>query len=100
MKPIEQTSATADAESAVRNRPNDFATFANLGSAYMEMSLEDHEYGLACFHVVNGAAEKGLELLETACARGQATPGWLRIDPEFVFIQDHPRFKSLVSGRK
>jgi hypothetical protein len=62
-----------------------------------EMSLEDHEAGLACFHAVYGEVEQALDLLEIACAMGQISPGWLRIDPELFFIQDQPRFQALIN---
>jgi tetratricopeptide (TPR) repeat protein len=62
-----------------------------------EMSLEDHEAGLACFHAVYGDVEQALDLLEIACARGQISPGWLRIDPELFFIQDEERFQALIN---
>jgi hypothetical protein len=39
MNTIEQSSALADVENAVRNRPNDFAAFEASGSAYFEESL-------------------------------------------------------------
>jgi hypothetical protein len=61
------------------------------------MSMDDHEAGLACFYAVYGDGEKALDLIETACAKGQLSPGWLRIDPELFFIQDEPRFQALIN---
>lgn len=105
--------AIAELERAVELEPHDYEARAALAKLYRasgntvdaeyqyntgkEMSLEDNEYGLACFHAVNGDAEKALDLLETACTKGQITPGWMRIDPELFFIQDEPRFQALVS---
>jgi adenylate cyclase len=62
-----------------------------------EMAEKDDEYGQACFHAVSGNVEKALELLEVSCAKDQTQPGWIRIDPEFVFIQNEPRFQALVN---
>ena len=61
-----------------------------------EMAGRDDEYGLACFESVSGNSEQALKLLETALAKEQLQPGWARIDPEFVFIRDEPRFKLLL----
>jgi hypothetical protein len=47
---------------------------------------------------VIGNAEAALILLEAGLGKQQAQPGWARIDPEFVFISDDPRFKALVGG--
>lgn len=105
--------AIAELERAVELEPHDYEARAGLAKLYRasgnpvdaeyqyntgkEMSLEDNEYGLACFHAVNGDVEEALDLLETASAKGQITPGWMRIDPELFFIQDEPRFQALVS---
>lgn len=104
--------AIAELERAIELEPRDYEARAALAKLYREngnlsgaeyqfnigreMSIEDQDYGLACFHVVYGDVDKALELLETACAKGQVTPGWLHIDPELVFIQDEPRFQALV----
>ena len=56
----------------------------------------DDEYGQSCFHAVSGNIERALTLLEIGCS-GQVLPGWIRIDPEFAFIQDEPRFQALVA---
>ena len=66
----------------------------------LEMSNEDYEYGQACFYAVYGEVKQALDLLETACFKGQVTPGWLHIDPELAFIQDEPRFKALLGERR
>jgi len=29
-------------------------------------------------------------------AKRQVSPGWMRIDPELVFIQEEPRFQALI----
>jgi hypothetical protein len=67
--------------------------------AALEMAEQDNEYGQACFHAVSGNVEKALDLLEVGCAKGQVQSGWVRIDPEFAFIQDQPRFQALIGER-
>ena len=105
--------ALAELERAVDLESHDYEARAALAKVYREngdlaaaevqyntgreLSLEDREYGLACFHAVYGEAEKALDLLETASAKSQITPGWLRIDPELYFIQDEPRFQALIA---
>ncbi|MGZ9164336.1 MAG: tetratricopeptide repeat protein [Anaerolineales bacterium] len=61
-----------------------------------EMAGRDNEYGQACFAAVIGNLEQTLTLLEVALTRGQVQPGWVRIDPEFAFINHDPRFKALI----
>ncbi len=63
----------------------------------LEMALEDNEYGQACFHAVSGNVAKALDLLEIGVAKDQVQPGWVRIDPEFAFIQAEPRFQALCN---
>jgi tetratricopeptide (TPR) repeat protein len=63
-----------------------------------EMALKDDEYGQACFEAVLGNTERALALLEVGLAKGQVQPGWIRIDPEFAFIHDDPRFKRLLGA--
>ncbi len=101
---------------AVELEPHDYEARAALAKLYraggnlpaaeeqvntgVKMAMEDDEGGLACFYAVYGEVEKALDLLETACVKDQISPGWLRIDPEFVFIQDDPRFQALACERK
>ena len=66
-------------------------TFAEL-----EAATQDKEYGLACVEAVSGNYENALPLLEKALIEGQVDKGWARIDPEFAFMTDHPRFIALV----
>lgn len=61
-----------------------------------EDSTADQEYGLACVEAVMRNADAALPLLKTAMEKHQARPGWVGIDPEFVFIDDDPRFKALL----
>jgi len=61
-----------------------------------ELAGRENEYGQACLAAVSGNLEGTLKLLEVALTRGQVQPGWVRIDPEFVFVNDDPRFKALI----
>lgn len=61
-----------------------------------ERASEDDEYGQACFAAVSGNVDEALPLLEVALNKGQVQRGWVRIDPEFIFISDDPRFKALI----
>lgn len=60
------------------------------------MAQRDNEYGQACFAAVTGDVDQALALLEIGLAKGQLQPGWARIDPEFAFMTDDPRFKALI----
>lgn len=62
-----------------------------------QRALKDDEYGQACFHAVSGDFAKALDLLEVGVTKGQVLPGWMRIDPEFAFMQDEPRFQALIN---
>jgi superkiller protein 3 len=63
-----------------------------------EMAGRDDEYGQACFEAVSGNLDKAIALLEVALKMHQVQPGWVRIDPEFAFFQDDPRFKGLIDS--
>ena len=63
------------------------------------MASRDNEYGRACFEAVGGNFEGALTLLEVALSQGQVQPGWARIDPEFAFMTDDPRFKALIGNK-
>ena len=104
--------AVAELERAVELAPRDYEARAALAKVYrkagnlpaaeqhyntaLEAALQDDEYGQSCFYAVSGDVEKALTLLEIGCAKGQVQPGWVRIDPEFAFIQDEPRFQALL----
>ena len=104
--------AIVELERAIELEPRDYEAQGALAKVYRvtgdlaagelhynaawEMARQDDEYGQACFHAVSGNAEQALRLLETGLAKGQVQPGWIRIDPEFAFIQDEPRFQALI----
>ncbi len=104
--------AIAELERAIELEPRDYEARGALAKVYLEsgnlsaaeyqyntgleMALQDDEYGQSCFHAVYGNVDQALALIEMGVAKGQLTPGWIRIDPEFVFIQDEPRFQALI----
>ena len=106
--------ARAELERALAFNPDDYEVRATLAKLYRlagrEAEAEEHlqradeeaeqeaEYGHACVASVSGDVERALALLRVALEKGQLQPGWARIDPEFVYIKDDPRFKALVEG--
>lgn len=109
----ETAAAIAELEQAVALETEDYEARAALGKLYLdtgrhqeadaafalahEQAEADHaEYGLACVAAVSGEVERALVLLETALEKGLIHSGWVRIDPEFAFIQDEPRFQALI----
>ncbi len=104
--------AIAELERAIALEPIDYEARAALANLYresgdlpaadtqyntgLEMAGQDEESGLACFHAVYGSIDQALGLLETGCAKGQLSPGWIRIDPELYFLQNEPRFQALI----
>ena len=64
-----------------------------------DLAQADHaEYGQACVAAVSGDVDRAVALLEVALAKGLVQVGWVRIDPEFAFMQDDPRFQALIAG--
>ena len=59
-------------------------------------AMQDDAYGQACFEAVSGNVDRAIELLTLGISQGQVTSGWARIDPEFSFIRQDPRFGVLV----
>jgi len=63
------------------------------------LAQADHaEYGQACVAAVSGDVGRAVALLQVALEKGIIQPGWVRIDPEFAFIQDDPRFQALIAN--
>jgi superkiller protein 3 len=108
------TEAQAEFERALAFNPDDYEVRAALARLYRlavreqkaseylaraEAEAEQEaEYGHACVASVSGDVEQALALLQVALEAGQLRPGWARIDPEFSYIKDDPRFKALVEG--
>jgi tetratricopeptide (TPR) repeat protein len=104
--------AIAHLEQSVALEPQDYEARGALAKVYRsvgrgqdadkqyaiasQMARRDDEYGQACFEAVSGNLEGTLTLLEVALTKGQVQPGWARIDPEFAFMNDDPRFKALI----
>jgi hypothetical protein len=56
---------------------------------------------LARIYILTGEAEKAIDTLERLLAMPYyLSPGWLRIDPTFDSIRQHPRFARLVDEGK
>ena len=109
----ETAAAIAELEQAIVLDAEDYEARAALGKLYLdagrkqaaheaftlahEQAEADHaEYGLACVAAVSGDVERALALLETALEKGLIQLGWVRIDPEFAFMQDNPQFQALI----
>jgi len=104
--------AIAQLERSITLEPDDYEARGALAQAYQlagrqqdateqysranAMAQRDNEYGQACFAAVIGDVEQALALLAIGLAKGQLQPGWARIDPEFAFMTDDPRFKALI----
>lgn len=64
-----------------------------------DLAQADHgEYGQACVAVMSGEVDRALALLNVALEKQLVQRGWVRIDPEFSFINDDPRFRALIDG--
>ena len=101
-------------ERAIALEPQDYEARAALAVAYRAvgrnadaaeqdaladaMAEQDEEYGHACVQALRGNVSEALRLLEIALPKKLVMPGWARIDPEFAFIHDDPRFKALVGA--
>src|SRR5687767_2159917 len=104
--------AIAQLEQSVALEPEDYEARGALARVYRTLGRQedadeqyaiasrmarlDNEYGQACFEAVSGNVEQALTLLKVALTNGQVQPGWVRIDPEFAFMTDDPRFKALI----
>src|SRR5215216_1675812 len=104
--------AIAQLENSIMLEPQDYEAHGALAKLYRsvgrgqdadeqyaiasEIAGRDNEYGQACFEAVSGNLEQALTLLEVALTKRQVQPGWVRIDPEFAFMIDDPRFKALI----
>jgi TolB-like protein/Flp pilus assembly protein TadD len=57
------------------------------------------EHQLVRIYILAGENERALDLLEPLLEMPYVlTPAWLRIDPLFAPLRDHPRFRRLVEG--
>ncbi len=104
--------AMAHLEATISAAPSDYEVRGALARLYRQagrgseadehyriaqaQAQADGEYGLACLASVSGETDQAIALLEVGLAKAQVQRGWARIDPEFAFIQNDPRFKALV----
>lgn len=105
--------AMAEQEQAIALEAEDYEARAALAKLYRKVGRHreaaeqlaiandqaraDHaEYGQACVAAVSGDVEGALTLLKVALDKGLIQTGWVRIDPEFAFLQDDPRFRALI----
>jgi Flp pilus assembly protein TadD len=105
--------AVAELETAVRCEPSDYEARGALGRLLRaveregeaeehvtigrEQAARDDAYGRACWESVSGNLDEAVRLLEIGLSESQVTPGWARIDPEFTFLQDDPRYQALLA---
>jgi adenylate cyclase len=54
-------------------------------------------YNAACAHALLGDADKALDYLESAIARGWHHGEWLRHDTDFHLLRDNDRFREIAS---
>ncbi len=66
---------------ALRIRPNDF----------------DVLYNGACFHALDGDAERAIELLERAVEHGEGSLDWIEHDSDLWTLRPYPRFEAIVA---
>jgi len=53
-------------------------------------------YNAACQMAVLGESERALDVLERSIEAGVAVGEWIKNDPDFEDLRDHPRFQSIV----
>jgi tetratricopeptide (TPR) repeat protein len=74
-------------------RHDEYAT--HIARAEALIGAED-QYGRACVAAIRGDADRAIELLRSVLERGESSCDWARLDPDFAFIRDDPRFRELV----
>jgi serine/threonine protein kinase/Flp pilus assembly protein TadD len=53
-------------------------------------------YNVGCVYALSGEAEKAIECLERATARGDWYKGWAQKDSDLDSLRSHPRFQALL----
>ena len=53
-------------------------------------------YNAACNLALLGEGERALDGLERALEAGVAVGDWIKYDPDFKSLRDHPRFEAIV----
>lgn len=72
----------AQAEKALRLRPDDFSTL----------------YNVACVYSIAGNVERALDLLEKAIHNGGGNLGWIVNDADLAPLRSSPRFQTLIGS--
>jgi hypothetical protein len=110
-----QTQAAVRAyEQAVTHRPEDALSHGSLAGLYRrleefelfdreieiarELMAQESEYNRACLEAIAGEAERAVALLRIALEKRQVDLAWVRQDPDFDFVREHPLFQGLVNG--
>jgi serine/threonine protein kinase/Flp pilus assembly protein TadD len=53
-------------------------------------------YNVACSYALMGEKDQALDLLSTAVRNGFGHEDWIKNDPDFVSLRDHPRFRAML----
>ncbi len=104
--------ALLEFQQAIELAPQEVTYHASLANCYRQLGREaeattqtqivhellkdKNEYNRACCAALLSEIEEALPLLETALGQNQVALEWARRDPDFDFIRDDPRFKTLV----
>ncbi|MCB0036952.1 MAG: hypothetical protein KDE51_23130, partial [Anaerolineales bacterium] len=56
----------------------------------------ENEYNRACFAAISGQTEEAVKLLRQAIKLQQVEVNWAQRDPDFQFIRQDPRYRTLV----
>jgi serine/threonine protein kinase/Flp pilus assembly protein TadD len=54
-------------------------------------------YNVGCVYALSGEAEKAIDCLEKATARGDWYKGWAQKDSDLDSLRNHPRFQALIN---
>jgi hypothetical protein len=73
--------------------PKEAAEQEKLARILME---KENDYNRACFESICGNTEEALRLLRIALEQEQAPLEWVRVDPDFDYMRDDPRFKRII----
>jgi hypothetical protein len=68
----------------------------HLALARERVQPDDSPYNRACLEAIAGNDEPALDLLAQALAIKGVEREWVRRDPDWKPLRDHPRFRALV----
>jgi adenylate cyclase len=69
----------------------------------IELDPGDHQslYNIACFFLEIGQTDRAFDILDRCMPHlGEAQLTWMRSDPDFDMVRDHPRYLSLLQREK